>query len=194
MSFFAELLLYAVLALTAENIIFSAGVGLSRALRAARKPHSLLPYAGLVTFFSLLLSICGVVFTPLLRTNDWLFFFSPVLFAVGMALFYCLSVLILRQFCPRIYARIRAILAPAAINCIVLSMPFLSRILNMGWAGAIGFSLGTGIAFLLAALILREAIESFRDPAVPRSFQGLPAALLYAGLFSMAMAGFLGVG
>ena len=59
MNFFSQLLLYAVLALTAENLLFAGGIGLSRALRAARKPHSLPAYAAAVTFFSLLLSLCG---------------------------------------------------------------------------------------------------------------------------------------
>ena len=192
MNFFSQLLLYAVLALTAENMLFAGGIGLSRALRAARKPHSLPAYAAAVTFFSLLLSLCGEALTPLLRQNDWALFFSPVIFAVLMALFYCGAAILLRQLCPRLYAWFRPILAPAAINCIVLSMPFMNRILGAGWSGAIGFSIGTGLAFLLASLILREAIEAFRDPAVPASFRGLPAALLYTGLFSLAMAGFQG--
>ena len=101
MNFFSQLLLYAGLARTAENLLFAGGIGLSRALRAARKPHSLPAYAAAVTFFSLLLSLCGEALTPLLRQNDWALFFSPVIFAVLMALFYCGAAILLRQLCPR---------------------------------------------------------------------------------------------
>ena len=86
MNFFSQLLLYAVLALTAENLLFAGGIGLSRALRAARKPHSLPAYAAAVTFFSLLLSLCGEALTPLLRQNDWALFFSPVILALSFSL------------------------------------------------------------------------------------------------------------
>lgn len=190
MNLFSQLLLYAVSALTVENIFFVRGAGLSRVLRAARKPQSIPWYSAAVTFFAFLISVSAHLLMPFLRLNGWLFFLSPVVLAVLTALFYCITAICLRQFLPRVYAKFKPILSPAAFNCVVLSAPFYSEILGSGWTACFGFSLGIGLSFLLSSLILREALESFRDPAVPASFRGVPAALVYAGLFSLAMAGF----
>ena len=41
MNMFMELCLAALLAVTAENVIFTGGIGFSRVLRAARKPKTI---------------------------------------------------------------------------------------------------------------------------------------------------------
>ena len=51
MNMFMELCLAALLAVTAENVIFTGGIGFSRVLRAARKPKPLRFIAVLLGFF-----------------------------------------------------------------------------------------------------------------------------------------------
>ena len=53
MNMFMELCLAALLAVTAENVIFTGGIGFSRVLRAARKPKTIALYSCFVGLFSL---------------------------------------------------------------------------------------------------------------------------------------------
>lgn len=188
----SQLFLYAVLALTAQNVIFCGGVGFSRVLRAARRPKILLSYAALLSAFTLVSAWMGIALNSLVPGVSSAAFYRPVIFAVCVAAVYLLSALVYRMFLPAHYKRIEPVFSSAAINCIVLSIPFIQRVLRMtGWQ-ITGYALGTGAAFFVAALILSHAMERLKNPDMPKAFQGLPAVFLYVGILSLAMFGFAG--
>ena len=84
-------------------------------------------------------------------------------------------------------------LSPAAINCVVLSLPFYQSSLAAGTLAALGFALGTGLSFLAASVVLRELLANSRRRGVPEAFRGTPLMLLAIGLISLAFLGFRGI-
>ena len=98
----------------------------------------------------------------------------------------------MKTFLPGIYDKVGAVLAPAAINCIVLSMPYMQRSFTLQPHEAVGFAIGTGVAFFLAALVLSEALERYRNENMPRAFRGLPSVLISVGILSMVFVGITG--
>lgn len=187
---FLKLLFAALLALGTENLLFAGGIGFSRALRAARRPVSAGLFAGFVTLFSLASALLPAKLLPFLpdffRTAPMI----PVVVAVLDAVCYLLAAGILRVV--HLYDRCGPFLVPAAVNTLVLAMPFLRDSLAFSAVQAAGFAVGTGAAFFLAALVLAHAMELCRNPDIPLAFRGLPATLLYVGILSMAFAGFTG--
>lgn len=187
---FAKMLAAALLALTADNLFFSGGVGFSRALRAARQPASVGVYALFVTAFSLGSALAGHAVLPLLPAS------GPVVPAAVMAAaaggMYLVAAAVLRAAVPRFFEARAQLLAQAAANSTVVAVAFSQEALGLGWSGAVGFALGTGAAFLLAALLLERALKICSNPDMPRAFAGLPGVLVYIGILSMAFAGFSG--
>jgi len=193
MNFFAQLLFYALLAVTAENVFFTGGIGFSRVLRAARKDKpGLLVYSALLSGFTLVCSLLTEPLNKLLLHNADLSFIRPAVFAVVVAAVYILTVFIFKTWFYKFYQKIDQTIPSAAINCVVLSLPFLQITLKMDIAQSIGFSLGTGAAFFLAVLVFSQAMVKFQVSDTPKSFRGLPTIFLYIGILSMAFIGFTG--
>lgn len=188
----AGLILTALAAVTVENIIFAGGIGFSRALRAARKPNTLGMYSLFVTIFSLISSIMGYLINPLFPNSGLSFILRPAAFAVSTALVYILAAALIKFPAPGFYNKYGQILSPAAINTVVLSMPYIIIKNQLGIFDAIGFALGTGASFFFAAVILSYALEKCKNEDTPEAFSGLPATLIYIGILSMAFAGFTG--
>ncbi|HIS50392.1 MAG TPA: hypothetical protein IAA80_07815 [Candidatus Gallacutalibacter pullistercoris] len=180
-----ELMLAVLAALTAENLFFSQGMGFDRVLQAARRGTMLGIYALLVTLFSLvsgllLFWLSGMV--PVL----WL----PLVSAGVTGGVYLLVCIVLVMGAPEWYRKISWCLAPAAINTVVFSIPFLVRLQEWNPWQAIGFSLGTGVAFWLAAWLLTEMIPRLRHISMPAAFRGMPAVFLYMAILALAFLGF----
>lgn len=187
---FVKMMFAALLAVTAENLLFSGGLGFSRALRAARRPASAGVYALFVTFFSLCSALAGNWLAPRLSGSPWVLYPAALTAAAGV--FYLAAAGLLRALAAGFYDRHARILAQAAANTVVLAVPFVQRMLRFSLAETVGYALGTGAAFFLAVLVLEEAMRVCSNPDMPRAFSGLPGVLVYVGILSMAFAGFFG--
>lgn len=193
MTGFVQILMTALMAVTAENIIFAGGIGFSRILRAARKPKTLAMYAVFVTFFSLVSITFGSLWDPILMKSDVLTVLRPAIYALIVAAIYIVAAYTLQSFFPQFYKQYGQILSPAAINTVVLSMPYVLKSLKLDLLNAVGFALGTGLAFFLAALMLAYSMVRYKkNTDMPNAFAGLPSILLYIGILSLAFSGFTG--
>lgn len=190
---FWKLLLTALAAVGAENLLFAGGAGFSRALRAAQRPESIGLYSILVTWFTLLSALAGVWLNPFLPAYGPRAVLTSSCLAAVAAAGYLLTFVAARAALPlRAMKKIEPLLAPAAINTLVLAMPYAQRGFLFGPAQAVGYALGTGAAFWLASQVLMHAEAKCRNPDMPEAFSGLPATILYVGILSMAFAGFAG--
>lgn len=188
----AEMALAALLAVTAENLFFAGGAGLSRALRSAREPGSIGVSSCFVAFFALCAAFAGLLLEPLLAPLPQARLLRPAALMLAAGAAYLLSAALLRRLAPGFFRRRGRLLGPAAANTAVLAVPYAARFSAFGAAGAAGFALGTGAAFWLASSVLFHALRACRNPDSPAPFAGLPAALIYIGILSMAFAGFSG--
>ena len=108
MNMFMELCLAALLAVAAENVIFTGGIGFSRVLRAARKPKTIALYSCFVGLFSLASALTACYLGPVLLSNSTLLFMRPAVYAFCAALAYLLVAFVLKTFLPKIYGKGRS--------------------------------------------------------------------------------------
>lgn len=190
---FLKLILTALLAVSTENLLFLGGMGFSRSLRSAQRPDSIAVYSLLVTWFTLISMLAGIWLDPLLSFYGIRAVLRSAGLAAASAAAYLVTSVFVRLLFPmRAKKKILPILAPAAINTVVLSMPYLQRSLVFDLVQSVGYALGTGLAFYLASVILAHAEVKCGNPDMPEAFSGLPASILYVGILSMAFAGFSG--
>ena len=184
--------LYALLAPSAESMVFSGAGGFSRALRAARKPGLLWWNTLFVTFFCVC-SVCAAqLLGPLASGLPRPMVARSVLFLCTDALLYLGAAAAVRKISPSLWKKAGGALSSGALNTLVLSMPFLQEALSMDFLSSLGYALGTGAAFWLASVLLHSALQICSHKDVPRAYRGLPAALIYAGLICLAFCGFSG--
>lgn len=178
-------------ALTVENLLLPGTLGLSRMLRSARKPEHRLWYAGFVAIFSAVSLEVSLLLPPQLF-SPYGNVLRPFCLALCTGAAYCAASFLLSRFAPGFFRRHGSALAPAAINTIVLAMPFARQTLALGAVEGLGYAFGTGLLFYLVSLILAPAYDRCAEPHVPACFRGLPAALLTIAVLSLAFLGFTG--
>lgn len=184
---------YAVLAIFAQNAIFTRGLGVSRLVQLVGDKRTS------SWWFALMLCITQVLVAPLafyagrlLATLPNRAQLRPVVYLACIAVV-CLFELVVLKLAkgPRSGQLIR-ILPIAAMNSGVLGTVLVERTQSFTLEQSIGFGLGSGLGYLLAVMLVTEAQNRLRSRAIPEAFRGLPITLIYIGVLALAIYGFTG--
>ena len=184
---------YAVLAIFAQNAIFTRGLGVSRLVQLVGDKRTS------SWWFALMLCITQVLVAPLAFYAGRLLAplpnraqLRPVVYLACIAVV-CLFELVVLKLAkgPRSGQLIR-ILPIAAMNSGVLGTVLVERTQSFTLMQSLGFGLGSGVGYLLAVLLVTEAQHRLRSKAIPSAFRGLPITLVYIGVLALAIYGFTG--
>lgn len=187
-----DLILYLLAAALLQNLVLTTGFGSSMMMRIVRRPADLLPFGGLLTLFVTLTAMITYPLDTLVGTSYLAKLFRPFTLVVVTSLLYVLVYLLLRKS-VRLSRRLDHLLPLAAFNNIVVGVALiLNHQFVTSFGGAVGFSLGAGAGFVLLAAVLSDGIRRADHPAMPDAFRGLPSALLYMGILTLALLGFSG--
>lgn len=180
---------YAVLAVFAQNAVFTRGLGVSRLVQLVGDERT---SSG---WFALLLCVTQVLVAPLV------FYAGGFVAAQLRPLVYlaCVAVVSLFEFIVLWAARgnrhggqLLRILPLAAVNSSVLGTVMVERTQSFTLEQSMGFGLGSGLGYLLAVMLVTEADRRLRSEAIPEAFRGLPITLVYIGVLALAIYGFTG--
>ena len=184
---------YAVLAIFAQNAIFTRGLGVSRLVQLVGDKRTS------SWWFALMLCITQVLVAPLAFYAGRLLAplpnraqLRPVVYLACIAVV-CLFELVVLKLAkgPRSGQLIR-ILPIAAVNSGVLGTVLVERTQSFTLEQSIGFGIGSGLGYLLAVMLVTEADRRLRSEAIPEAFRGLPITLIYIGVLALAIYGFTG--
>jgi len=78
-------------------------------------------------------------------------------------------------------------------NCAILGLALLNFVLGYNFIQALVFSLGAGVGFTIALLIMSGIREKLEYAPIPQALKGVPIALIIAGLLALAFTGFSGM-
>ena len=184
---------YAVLALFAQNAIFTRGLGVSRLIQLVGDERTS------SWWFALLLCVTQTLVAPLayfagsqIVDLPYRAPLRPLLYLACVAVVCIFEHAILRAVKgPRSGLLIR-LLPIAAVNSGVLGTALVERTQSFTLAQSIGFGLGSGLGYLLAVMLVTEAGNRLRSKAIPEAFRGLPITLIYIGVLALAIYGFTG--
>ncbi|NLB19944.1 MAG: electron transport complex subunit RsxA, partial [Clostridium sp.] len=102
--------------------------------------------------------------------------------------------LVIRKISPPLYESLGIFLPLITTNCAVLGVAFLNIQNEMGLGESLVNAVGAALGFFLAIVLMASVREKLDKVAtVPRSFQGLPIALVTAGLMAISFLGFQGL-
>jgi electron transport complex protein RnfA len=177
-----------------NNIIFSRFLGCCPFLGVSTKTETAKGMGVAVIFVLVLAAIMTwlayhLVLVPL--GLQYLYTLSFILIIAALVQF---VELVLKKINPGLYKSLGIFLPLITTNCAVLGVAVINMNENYGLIESIINALGSSIGFLMAILLMsgvRERID--RNTNVPRCLQGLPIALVTAGLMSIAFMGFSGI-
>lgn len=185
---------YAVMALFAQNAIFTRGLGVSRMVQLVGDDD----VSSLR--FGVTLCLVQLCVAPLARLANQLLAplalrpaLRPLAYVACVALVCGVLYLVLTSL-PRLTfgSWMVQLLPVAGFNSTVVGTLLVTTTQDFTMAQSLGFGLGSGLGFILAVLMVTEAQRKLRGRSVPESFRGLPITLVYIGILALAIYGFTG--
>ena len=184
---------YAVLAIFAQNAVFTRSLGVSRLVQLVGDERTS------SWWFALMLCITQVLVAPLayfagsfiapLPNRAQL---RPVMYLTCIAAVCLFELLVLKLAKGPRSGQLIRILPVAAVNSGVLGTVLVERTQSFTLEQSLGFGLGSGLGYLLAVMLVTEADRRLRSEAIPEAFRGLPITLIYIGVLALAIYGFTG--
>lgn len=193
MPFFA----YSVLAIGAQNVIFSRGLGLSTGLRMINDPKKdTIYFCVALTFFQIINSVLAYFTVPLIYKSplaEYARFATPVVIVVCCAVSYIVVVFALGAILKKsTFKKIIHSLTGASINSAIVGTIILSLGRGFNLIETIGFGFGSSIGYLLAMLLISEGERKLNQNLIPENFRGLPVTIIYISVLALAVYGLTG--
>ena len=197
-----EYLLIIISAIFVNNILLSQFLGICPFLGVSNKLGTAAGMSMAVCFVITLATVVTFLLNKLLVMCG-LEFLQTISFILVIAALVQMVEIVLKKISPALYASLGIFLPLITTNCAVLGVALTvvqkpsgfaaaaDGMMNLGEATVYAFatSLGFGLAMILFAG-LREQL-ALND--VPKSFKGVPIALVTAGILAMAFMGFSGL-
>ena len=189
-----ELFLLFVSSIFVHNILLSRFLGCCPFMGVSSKLKTAQGMGAAVVFVIVLASLMtwltyNYLLVPL--HLEYLYTLSFILVIAALVQFVELA---LKKLNPVLYKSLGIFLPLITTNCAVLGVAVLNMNEGYGLVPALVNAFGSSLGFLLAISLMagiRERIET--NEGIPDSLQGLPMALITAGLMSIAFMGFTGI-
>jgi len=131
--------------------------------------------------------------SPKLATVD-LSFLSFIIFIAVIAAMVQLVEMFVEKTSPVLYAQLGIFLPLIAVNCAILGASLFMQEREYNNIGeVIGFSLGSGLGWLLAIVGIAAIREKLRYSQIPAPLRGLGITFIITGLMAIAFMSFLGI-
>ena len=177
-----------------NNFVLVKFLGLCPFMGVSNKMDTAIGMGFATTFVLTLASITSYLINTYLLIPFELEYLRTIAFIVTIAAVVGFTELVVNKTSPVLHQSLGVFLPLITTNCAVLGV----ALLNVGASNTFlqsavyGFGAAVGFSFVLILFSgIRERIESAN---VPKIFQGVPIALITAGLMSMAFMGFIGLG
>ena len=184
---------YAVLAIFAQNAVFTRSLGVSRLVQLVGDERTS------SWWFALMFCITQVLVAPLAYFAGSFIAplpnrapLRPVMYLTCIAAVCLFELLVLKLAKGPRSGQLIRILPVAAVNSGVLGTVLVERTQSFTLEQSLGFGLGSGLGYLLAVMLVTEAQNRLRSRAIPEAFRGLPVTLIYIGVLALAIYGFTG--
>ena len=185
---------YALLAIFAQNAVFTRALGVSRMVQLVGDDRTS------SALFGMMLCITQVLVAPVaflagrfIAPLDNRAQLRPLAYVAAIAVVCTAEELVLGlgRRLP-LAGKLLRIVPVAALNSCVLGTVLVERTQSFTLMQSLGFGLGSGVGYLLAVLLVTEAQHRLRSKAIPSAFRGLPITLVYIGVLALAIYGFTG--
>ena len=175
-----------------QNLVFNGGYGSSEAIRMSAKPKRFLPFSIMIAFFSTVTAVVCRALDSIKEISEQGEAVHSAIFGAVLILIYIATALILKlTLAPN--KKFLSTLGIAAVNTLVFAAPLINRRAGYGYAESVGTGIGSGIAFILALMLINAGLRRLEaNKNIPPLFKGTPAMFLYVAMLSLAFAGFAG--
>ncbi|NMB49236.1 MAG: electron transport complex subunit RsxA [Bacteroidales bacterium] len=182
-----------IVAVFVNNIVFSQFLGICPFLGVSKKIDTAIGMSAAVTFVITLSTLVTYLIQKGILENFGLEYLQTITFILVIAALVQMVEIIMKKISPPLYQALGVYLPLITTNCIILGVAILVIQKDFNLLESIVYAISTAIGYSMALIIFSSIREQLALTKVPKAMQGVPIALLTAGILAMAFMGFSGI-
>jgi len=188
-----SLILIIITAIFVNNVVLAQFLGICPFLGVSKKVDTASGMGMAVTAVLVVATAVTYGIQKLILDPYGLAYLQTIAFILVIAALVQMIEIILKKTMPVLYQALGVFLPLITTNCCILGVAILVIQKDYNLLEGLIYAASTGIGFLLAMVLFAGLREQLEMVNVPKSFAGVPIALVTAGLLAMAFMGFSGV-
>ncbi|MDD5084924.1 MAG: electron transport complex subunit RsxA [Candidatus Omnitrophica bacterium] len=185
-----KLFLIIISAVIVNNFVLTRFLGICPFLGVSRKTDTAVGMGLAVIFVITMSSAMTFLIYEYILAPFNLAYLKTIVFILVIAAFVQTVEIILKKTNIVLYQALGIFLPLITTNCIVLAVAILNIDQHYNLLESVVFGFGAASGFALALVIMSGIRERLEFAEVPKELQGIPIALILAGLLSIAFFGF----
>lgn len=197
-----EFFIIIISAIFVNNILLAQFLGICPFLGVSNKLSTATGMSGAVCFVITLATVVTYLVNRYLLVPFGLEFLQTIAFILVIAALVQMVEIVLKKISPSLYQALGIFLPLITTNCAVLGVAITvvtkeftfggeAHMLNL--AESTVYALATSVGYGLAMILFAGLREHLAGSDVPKSFKGLPIALITVSIMAMAFLGFSGI-
>ena len=188
-----EYILIFITAIFINNVVLSQFLGICPFLGVSKKISTASGMGMAVTFVLTLATIVTYLIQKFVLNPNNLGYLQTIAFILVIAALVQMVEIILKKVSPSLYQALGVFLPLITTNCCILGVAILVIQKDYNLLQGVVYAISTALGFYLAMVLFAGLREQMAMNKVPKAVEGMPLALITAGLLSMAFMGFSGV-
>lgn len=176
-----------------NNYVFAQFLGICPFLGVSSKVETSVGMSVAVTFVVVFASAITWVLQRFILDVLSLEYLQTIVFILVIASLVQFVEMVIKKMSPALYTAMGVYLPLITTNCVVLGVTVLNIQNDYGFIETLFSGLGASIGFGLALVLIAALRERLELVDLPKPLQGVPIALISAGLMAMAFGGFAGL-
>lgn len=176
-----------------NNIVLSQFLGICPFLGVSGKVSTSLGMGAAVTFVLAIASIAAYLIQYHILVPLHIEYMQTIVFILVIAALVQMVEIILKKVSPALYQALGIFLPLITTNCAVLGVAILLVQKEYNLGEAVVYAVAVAVGFTLALVLFAGLRERLELENVPKALQGVPIALITAGILAMAFMGFSGL-
>ncbi|WP_020526926.1 electron transport complex subunit RsxA [Flexithrix dorotheae] len=180
-------------AIFVNNIVLSQFLGICPFLGVSNKTTTALGMSGAVLFVMTVATIVTYLIQHFILVPFEITFLKTVAYILVIASLVQMVEIILKKVSPALFQALGVFLPLITTNCAILGVAILVIQNDYNLIESVIFAIASAIGFGLAIILFAGLRERMEMTELPEGMKGVPAALIVAGILSMAFMGFAGM-
>jgi electron transport complex protein RnfA len=188
-----EYILIFITAVFVNNVVLAQFLGICPFLGVSKKISTAAGMGAAVTFVLTLATLVTFIVQKFVLDKHGLAYLQTIAFILIIAALVQMVEIILKKVSPSLYQALGVFLPLITTNCCILGVALLVIQKDYDLAQGLVYAISTAIGFALAMIVFAGLREQLSMVKLPKAMDGMPIALVTAGLLAMAFMGFSGV-
>lgn len=176
-----------------NNVVLAQFLGICPFLGVSKKISTAAGMGAAVTFVLTLATLVTYLVQKYILDAYGLAYLQTIAFILIIAALVQMVEIILKKVSPSLYQALGVFLPLITTNCCILGVAILVIQKDYDLLQGIIYAMSTAIGFALAMIVFAGLREQLSMVKLPKAMDGMPIALVTAGLLAMAFMGFSGV-